>query len=139
MPSLVVNVASHCGFTDCHYTSLMKLSQSYLGEKLNIILFPCNQFGNQEPGTMEEIQAFIRSNYPGDYILFNKVDVVGENADPVFDFLSDSADKEPTWNFWKYLVASDGTVIDGWGPWVSVEDIEQYLVAATQMSSRDEL
>lgn len=66
----------------------MKLSQSQLGERLNIILFPCNQFGNQEPGTIEEIQNFIQNKYPGNYLLFNKIDVVGENADPIFDFLA---------------------------------------------------
>lgn len=84
----MVNVASQCGFTENHYSSLMRLSQSRLGDRLNIILFPCNQFGNQEPGTIEEIQDFIQTKYPGNYLLFNKVDVVGDNADPIFDFLS---------------------------------------------------
>lgn len=125
---LVVNVASECGYTDGHYKALVRL-QDKLGstEKFTVLAFPCNQFGNQEPGTYNEILSFAKKNYNVNFPIFSKVDVVGDNAPDVWSYLTENA-KQPTWNFWKYLVDENGHVVEAWGPWISVEDITQDVI-----------
>jgi len=104
--ALVVNVASKWGFTNRDYSELSKL-QTTFSDKLAILAFPCNQFGEQEPGTPEDIQAFAAQK-AATFTMFEKCDVKGKNVSPVFAFLKEMSGKKPLWNFTKYLVAKNG-------------------------------
>nr|XP_061791152.1 glutathione peroxidase 7 [Nerophis lumbriciformis] len=121
--SLVVNVASECGFTEEHYIGLQKLQRDFGPFHFNVLAFPCNQFGQQEPGSDKEIDSFVRRVYGVSFPLFSKIAVVGLGANNVYKYLIEASGKEPDWNFWKYLIDVDGKVVDAWGPKVSVEDI----------------
>lgn len=116
---LIVNVASKCGFTP-QYAGLQALYDRYHAKGLEILAFPCDQFGHQEPGTDAQIQAFCQTNYNITFPLFTKIDVNGPKADPLYTFLKQqkggllgSAIK---WNFTKFLVGRDGTVLDRFPP-----------------------
>jgi glutathione peroxidase len=112
---LIVNTASHCGFTP-HYKDLETLHEKYAKEGLAVLGFPCNQFGRQEPGSAQEIQDFCTSKYQVKFDLFEKIDVNGKNQAPLYKWL-ESADATPSdpgkvkWNFEKFLVGRDGKVI----------------------------
>lgn len=112
---LIVNTASKCGFTP-QYEGLERLYQKYKSKGLEILAFPCNQFGMQEPGTHSQIAEFCQINYSISFPLFAKIDVFGENAHPLFTFLSAKApgilgSKKIKWNFTKFLVGTDGLPI----------------------------
>jgi glutathione peroxidase len=110
---LVVNVASRCGFTS-QYDGLQDLWTAYRDQGLVVIGAPCNQFGGQEPGQPEEIASFCRSNYGVDFPLLEKQDVHGENQSALYSFLVNSPvgeDSEVVWNFEKFLVGTDGTIL----------------------------
>lgn len=104
---LIVNTASRCGFAP-QFKELQELYEKYHGRGFYVLGFPCNQFGNQEPGTDEEIRNFCEINYRVTFPLFQKVDVKGENQHPLFKYLTQSAqgllNKEIKWNFTKFLV-----------------------------------
>lgn len=108
---LVVNTASKCGFTP-QYEGLQKLYETYKDQGLEILGFPCNQFGKQEPGTAEEIGEFCRINYGVTFQMFAKIDVNGENAHPLYVYLKDQLHgmmgKNIKWNFTKFLIDRDG-------------------------------
>lgn len=111
---LFVNVASECGFTS-QYKDLQLLHEKY-GEKLTVIGVPCNQFGNQEPGSPEEIAAFCEKNYGVQFQITEKVDVKGENQHPLYQWLTLKSkngveDSTVKWNFHKYLVDENGNLI----------------------------
>ena len=106
---LVVNVASHCGFTK-QYTGLEQLWNDYKAKGFYILAFPSNDFGHQEPGTPQEITTFCTTKYNITFPMFEKVDVKGPTQAPVYQFLT-TGFPVPTWNFCKYLVGKDGTVI----------------------------
>lgn len=110
---LVVNVASKWGLTDKHYTQFVRLYKEYRDQGFEILAFPCNQFMNQEPGTHEEIKKFIRDLYGGEWPIFEKIEVNGQNSHDVFKFLRMNSElhdrekkevKEIPWNFAKFLV-----------------------------------
>lgn len=108
---LIVNTASRCGFTP-QYEELQKLHEQYQ-DKLVVLGFPCNQFGDQEPGSSGDIKEFCRKNYGVTFQMFEKVDVKGGGKHPVYQWLTDKKkngwnSKEPGWNFCKYLVNEDG-------------------------------
>ena len=112
---LIVNVASKCGYTK-QYTQLQKLHEEYADDGLAVLGFPCNQFGGQEPGTEEEILAFCKRDYGVTFDLFEKIDVNGENAAPLYKYLTgDTAsitDRGPVkWNFEKFLLDRHGHLI----------------------------
>ena len=107
--SLVVNVASHCGYTDLNYRELVKLQEEFSGQGFTVLAFPCNQFGEQEPGTMADITEFARG-YEINFPLFHKVDVVGSEASQVYSFLYEATRTRPRWNFGKFLVDRGGAV-----------------------------
>lgn len=112
---LFVNVASKCGFTP-QYKDLEKLYQEYQDD-LMVIGVPCNQFGNQEPGSSDEIQEFCQVNYGVSFLITEKVDVKGSNQHPLYAWLTkkeNNGKKSSTvrWNFQKYLVDSEGKLID---------------------------
>ncbi|XP_068599406.1 glutathione peroxidase 7 [Brachionichthys hirsutus] len=121
--SLVVNVASECSFTEDHYRDLQQLQRDFGPSHFNVLAFPCNQFGKQEPGSDREIDAFVRRAYGVSFPLFSKIAVVGAGANNAYKYLTESSGKEPDWNFWKYLVDVKGSVVDGWGPKVAVKEI----------------
>uniref|UniRef100_A0ABI7Z5Z0 Glutathione peroxidase n=1 Tax=Felis catus TaxID=9685 RepID=A0ABI7Z5Z0_FELCA len=127
--SLVVNVASECGFTDQHYRALQQLQRDLGPHHFNVLAFPCNQFGQQEPDSNKEIESFARRTYGVSFPMFSKVAVTGTGAHPAFKYLIQTSGKEPTWNFWKYLVAPDGKVVGAWDPTVSVEEIRPQITA----------
>jgi len=114
---MFVNVASKCAFTS-QYEGLQKLHEQYK-DQFVIIGFPCNQFGNQEAGTKEEIQTFCSVNYGVDFMITEKIEVKGENQHPVYSWLTKKElnGKESSsvkWNFQKYLVNEQGNLIDYW-------------------------
>ena len=125
---IVVNVASKCGLT-YHYEGLEDIYKKYKDKGLEILGFPCNQFGGQEPGTNEEIQFFCTEKYNVSFKIFDKIDVNGPNADPFYDFLKNEqpgvlGTKNIKWNFSKFLVNKDGKVVKRYSPTTKPEDIE---------------
>ena len=117
---LVVNTASKCGFT-AQYDGLETLYQDYRDKGFEVLAFPCNQFGNQEPGDADEIEQFCKVNFGLTFPLMQKVDVNGENASPVFDWMKAEApglmgSKAIKWNFTKFLIDRDGKVVKRYGP-----------------------
>ena len=127
---LVVNVASHCGFT-VQYEGLEKLYKEYKDKGLVVLGFPCNQFGAQEPGTAEEIMAFCKLNYDVSFPLFNKIKVNGTEAHPLYKYLKgelpDMLGKNIKWNFTKFLIDRSGKPIKRFAPTETPEEIEKYL------------
>ncbi len=105
---LLVNVASKCGYTP-QYAELEKLHENY-GDKVVVLGFPANNFGNQEPGTNAEIAEFCQKNYGVKFQMFEKISVKGDDQHPLYRWLKEQTGQEPTWNFCKYLVKPDGTV-----------------------------
>ncbi|KAG8442907.1 hypothetical protein GDO86_011643 [Hymenochirus boettgeri] len=120
-------MASECGFTDAHYKALQQLQRDFGPYHFNVLGFPCNQFGQQEPNSDRDIESFIRKNYNVSFPMFSKIAVSGNGANTAFKYLIESSGKEPNWNFWKYLIGPDGKVIDAWGPTVSVEEIKPHI------------
>ena len=123
---LIVNVASACGFTP-QYTGLQALYEKYKDQGLEILAFPCNQFGGQESGTNEEIKTFCDAKYNVTFPLFDKVEVKGENASPLFKFLEDQSGREIQWNFSKFLINKDGEFVKGFGTQKTPEMIEDSI------------
>jgi len=126
--TLVVNVASECGFTDNHYHELVKVRELLKGYGFEVLAFPCNQFGGQEPNPSTMIKRFVQSQYQVEFPVFHKIEVLGDKANEAFRFLVNASGKEPTWNFWKYLVNRDGSVVDAWGPQVRVFELYETLL-----------
>ena len=110
---LVVNTASECGLTP-QYAGLEKLYDDYKSKGLVVLGFPSNDFGEQEPGTAEQIQEFCRANYSIEFPMFEKVVTSGAGQSPVYAFLTSKHDA-PKWNFHKYLVGKDGQVKHSFG------------------------
>lgn len=126
---LIVNTASECGFTP-QYAGLEKLWQDYRGRGLVVLGFPCNQFGGQEPGSAGDIGAFCQKNFGVTFPLAAKVDVNGATAHPLFKFLTEQApgllgSKAIKWNFTKFLVDRQGTVVSRFAPTTKPEDLVQ--------------
>ncbi|HNS85883.1 MAG TPA: glutathione peroxidase [Parvularculaceae bacterium] len=117
---LIVNVASKCGFTP-QYDGLQKLYDANKDKGFEILGFPCNQFGAQEPGDEKEIAKFCAVNYGVTFPMFAKIDVNGENAHPLYKFLKKekkglAGTEAIKWNFTKFLVDGDGHVVERFGP-----------------------
>ncbi|RIJ76166.1 glutathione peroxidase [Nakamurella silvestris] len=123
---LVVNTASKCGFTP-QYEGLEKLYESYGDRGLVVLGFPCDQFGNQEPGDEEEIKSFCSLTYDVKFPLFAKVDVNGDDAHPLFSWLrsekSGLLGGKIKWNFTKFLINADGEVVKRYAPTTKPESI----------------
>ncbi|WOL10119.1 hypothetical protein Cni_G18873 [Canna indica] len=126
---LIVNVASQCGLTNSNYTELSQLYEKYKGNDFEILAFPCNQFGGQEPGSNEEIVEFACTRFKAEYPIFDKVDVNGDNVAPVYKYLKSSKGglfgDNIKWNFSKFLVDKDGNVVDRYAPTTSPLSIEK--------------
>ncbi|NP_001088474.1 probable glutathione peroxidase 8-B [Xenopus laevis] len=121
--SLVVNVASGCPHTEANYRSLQELHREFGPSHFTVLAFPCNQFGESEPGTNKEIEAMAKRNYGVTFPVFSKIKILGSEAEPAYRFLVDSTKKEPRWNFWKYLVDPQGQVVKYWRPDETAESI----------------
>lgn len=132
---LIVNTASRCGFTP-QYRELESLHQTFKDRGFAVLAFPCNQFGQQEPGNSRDIAQFCELNYQVSFPLFEKVDVNGSQAHPLYQFLKSAApgvlgSKAIKWNFTKFLIDRDGRVIKRYSPLTPPnairKDIEQLL------------
>ncbi len=135
---LIVNTASKCGFT-YQYKGLEKLYKDYKESGLVVIGFPCDQFGNQEPGNSEEIQSFCRDNYDVTFPMSKKIEVNGVNADPLFKYLKHKLkgvlNKSIKWNFTKFLVGPDGTPIKRFGSKAEPKDIIPFINTLLKINS----
>jgi glutathione peroxidase len=132
---LIVNTASECGFTP-QYAGLQKLHEQYAARGLEVLGFPCNQFGKQEPGDAAQIGSFCEKNYGVTFQLFDKIDVNGSDAHPLFKYLKDEAPgllglEAIKWNFTKFLVDRNGKVVERFAPTTKPDgitgDIEKLL------------
>lgn len=117
---LIVNTASKCGFTP-QYKELQELYDLYKDKNFEILAFPCNQFGNQEPGDNDEIKSFCSLNYNVTFQLFDKVDVNGDNTHPIYNYLKSEvkglfSSQDIKWNFTKFLVDKNGNVAKRFAP-----------------------
>ena len=124
---LIVNVASACGFTP-QYEGLQDLFERYKDKGLEILAFPCNQFGSQEPGSNEQIKTFCEDKYSVSFKLFDKVDVIGEHASPLFNYLNEVAGRDIKWNFTKFLFDQNGNFIKGYGSMKTPKMIEENII-----------
>lgn len=157
---LIVNTATKCGFTP-QYEELQKLYESYKDEGLVILDFPCNQFGEQAPGSFRDIHSFCTGNYGITFPQFAKIDVNGKNESPLYTYLkaqqgfkgfdknnkigqyldtkfreqNPNYDKDPSikWNFTKFLIDREGHVIDRFEPTADIKDVESGVRAALKM------
>ncbi len=132
--ALVVNVASRCGLTP-QYTGLEQLQKEYGPRGFTVVGVPCNQFMGQEPGTAEEIQEFCSTTYGVSFPLTEKIEVNGDGRHPLYAVLTETADAEGAagdvqWNFEKFLLSADGTVVGRFRPTVDPHDAA--LVAAIE-------
>lgn len=129
---LIVNTASKCGFTP-QYEGLESLYREYKDQGLEILAFPCNQFGKQEPGDAEEIKNFCTLNYDVSFPLMGKIDVNGKDADPLWEYLREEKGgllgSRIKWNFTKFLVDRDGNVVARHGPAVKPEQLKSEIEA----------
>ncbi len=130
---LIVNTASKCGFTP-QYTGLEKLWEKYQGQGLVVLGFPCDQFGHQEPGDAEEIKTFCSLNYDVSFPLYEKIEVNGSNAHPLWKWLKKEKPgllgmEAVKWNFTKFLIDKHGKVVKRYAPTDTPEKIEKDLAS----------
>ncbi len=123
---LIVNTASKCGFTP-QYKGLEELYKKYAAQGVEVLGFPCDQFGHQEPGSDDEIRGFCELNYGVTFPLFAKIEVNGEGAHPLYKYLKSEAGgllgSAIKWNFTKFLVGRDGRVVGRYSPTTAPEKI----------------
>ena len=130
---LIVNTASKCGFTP-QYTGLEELHKKYAALGFEVLAFPCNQFGGQEPGDTEEIKNFCALTYNVTFPLFGKIDVNGKSAHPLFGFLKRAKpgllrSESIKWNFTKFLVDRNGAVVGRFAPLTKPEELQTRIEA----------
>ena len=130
---LVVNTASKCGFTP-QYAGLEALWKKYRDRGFEVVAFPCNQFGGQEPGSAEEIESFCQVNYGLSFPVMAKIEVNGEGAAPLYDWLKAEAPgifgtRRIKWNFTKFLIGRDGKVVSRFAPTAKPESMENAIEA----------
>ena len=126
---LVVNVASKCGFTP-QYEGLEALQRKFADQGFEVLGFPCNQFGSQEPGNAEEIASFCKLTYDVTFPVLKKVEVNGAGASPLYDWMKGEASglmgsKSVKWNFTKFLIDREGRVVRRYGPTDAPASIEK--------------
>lgn len=128
---LIVNTATGCGFTP-QYKGLQELYEKYREQGFEVLDFPCNQFGHQAPGTNDEIESFCTLKYHTTFPRFAKIDVNGKNEEPLFHFLKQEKGgfmgDDIKWNFTKFLISRDGSVVERYAPITKPEKIEQDIL-----------
>lgn len=134
---LIVNTASKCGFTP-QYEGLQSLYEKYKDQGFEILAFPCDQFGHQEPGSNDEIQNFCTTRFSVSFPLLEKTEVNGDNAHPLFKYLKKQApgifgSEMIKWNFTKFLVGKNGKVMSRYAPKTTPENIEADIQAALSL------
>ena len=129
---LIVNTASACGFTP-QYKGLEALQQSFGPRGFSVLGFPCNQFGRQEPGSAAEIGQFCSSNYAVSFPMFDKIDVNGDNAHPLYQYLKNEKSgllgSSIKWNFTKFLIDRSGKVVGRYAPTTTPEQLTKDIEA----------
>jgi glutathione peroxidase len=130
---LIVNTASDCGYTP-QYKGLEALFQEFQTQGFSVLGFPCNQFGHQEPGDANDIGDFCEKNYGVSFPMFEKIDVNGDDAHPLFQYLKSHAPgvlgtEMIKWNFTKFLIRRDGSVFKRYAPQTTPADIREDIVA----------
>lgn len=127
---LIVNTATGCGFTP-QYDGLQNLYEKYKDKGFEILDFPCNQFGNQAPGTEEEIASFCDARFGITFKQFAKIDVNGENEEPLYKYLKSKKggvlNKNIKWNFTKFLIDRAGNVVDRFSPTMTPEKLDKKI------------
>lgn len=118
---VVVNVASKCGLTP-QYEDLQKFFEEYADKGVVILGFPANNFMSQEPGSNSDIQTFCTTNYGVTFPMFAKISVKGRDQHPLYQFLEEATDQNPTWNFHKYLINQQGEVVASISPHTGIYD-----------------
>lgn len=130
---LIVNTASKCGFTP-QFNGLEGLYQKYKDQGFEVLGFPCNQFGGQDPGSNDEIGAFCQRNYGVNFPMFAKIDVKGPEAHAIFRYLTRETkgfiNRNIKWNFTKFLVGRDGKVLNRYAPTTKPESLEADIETA---------
>ena len=121
---LIVNTATGCGFTP-QYEGLEKLYEDYHEKGLEILDFPCNQFGHQAPGTDTEIHEFCTGKYKTQFDQFKKINVNGDTADPLYKWLTKQKGGKIKWNFTKFLIDREGNIVKRYGSITKTEKIEK--------------
>lgn len=133
---LVVNTASHCGFTP-QYNGLESLYKKYAPQGFVVLGFPCNQFGKQEPGSAEEIARTCFINYGVSFPMFDKIEVNGSSAHPIFRYLKNELPGlmggRIKWNFTKFLIGRDGKPLKRFAPFTTPEKMETIILSALQI------
>lgn len=131
--TLIVNVASLCGYTDSNYKGLGQVYDKYHEYGLEVLAFPCNQFGEQEPASMPEIESFLGERYAPKFPLFQKVEVNGEDQHPIFKWLKEQAPPaegqvqgaDIAWNFEKFLIDKAGRPVKRYSSAFTLHEVEQ--------------
>lgn len=137
---MIVNVASKCGFTP-QYKDLEEIQKKYAPQGLAILGFPANNFGQQEPGSNEEIGAFCKKNYGVDFDMFSKVSVKGDDIAPLYKFLT-SPETDPKfpgevqWNFEKFIISRDGQIVARYRSKVKPTDAEVVKMIETELAKK---
>jgi len=129
---LIVNVASACGYTP-QYKGLQELNEKYKDKGLLVLGFPCNDFGGQEPGTNQEIKDFCSTNYGVNFMLFDKVKILGKDKNKLYAALTDNdvtGTKDVKWNFEKFLIAKNGDIVSRYTS--SVKPMSDELITAIE-------
>jgi glutathione peroxidase len=131
---LIVNTASECGFTP-QYAGLQTLYEKYVARGFEVLGFPCNQFGKQEPGDASQISSFCEKTYSVSFPMFDKIDVKGPNAHPLYRYLTSEArgvfgTKAIKWNFTKFLIDRQGNVVRRYAPRTTPEAIDRDINAS---------
>ena len=128
---LIVNTATRCGFTP-QYKDLEAIYEKYNEQGFEILDFPCNQFGGQAPGTIAEIKEFCSTNYNVKFTQFDKIEVNGENEHPLYTYLKANAENKNNirWNFTKFLISPDGTILKRFESADKMEDVESAVAQA---------
>ena len=128
---LIVNTATGCGFTP-QYEGLEELYKKYQSQGLEILDFPCNQFGEQAPGSIQEIKEFCQLNYDTNFPLFAKIDVNGEKEEPLYTYLKSQQSglfgSKIKWNFTKFLINREGNIVERFAPTITPDKMQKKIV-----------
>ena len=134
--SLIVNVASECGYTDYNYRQLVRIQDQFRHKGFTVLAFPCNQFGQQEPGDNQEILSFVKDRFNINFPIFSKIEVMGKSTADIYRYLIENTGSVPSWNFCKYLVNQSGEVVQFFSEKADFSDITdsvEYLLARKRL------